>query len=184
MGLAVSLILMAGAFAMAGLQLGEQHRLMLELQVQQELRATAELMQRDLRRSGYWERAQDGLWREDNPSPARNPFGTISVDAGGQRLGYRASASDTSGFRLADGRVEQLVGGRYQPLTDPALLRVLALQVSLNPVEVPVRSPCATLSVLELRILIDAEAVHDRRVRHRLDALTRLRNDRFSETCP
>ena len=182
-GMAVGLALMTGAFAAAGIQLGEHHRLMLELQVQQELRATLELMQRDLRRSAYWERAQDGLWREDNPAPARNPFGAISVDTQGERVSTRSSASETTGFRFAEGRIDQVIGGKHQPLTDPALLRVRSFQASLKPIEVPLDAGCARLSVLELRLDIEAEAIHDPRVRHRMSTLTRLRNDRLSESC-
>lgn len=186
-GMAVSLALMAGALATAGIQVGEHHRLMLELQVQQELRATVELMQRDIRRAGYWERAEDGLWRGDNPAPSRNPFDALVVDGGGQRLSYRAAASESTGFRFAEGRIDQVLGGRHQPLTDPALLRVRSFQASLLPIEVPIGAPanpgCARLSLQSLRIVIEAEALHDPRVRHRVETLTRLRNDRLLESC-
>lgn len=220
-GLTLGLLLMAGACSMAGLQLGEHHRLMLELQVQQELRATAELLLRDLRRASFWDRAQDGIWQEPSDTPVRNPYAAILVEDGGRRVSYSfaregsppggASVRETSGFRLSDGRIDQLIAGRYQPLTDPALLRVRQVEVSVasqahalgevceadcaglpsaaSPPTVgstggsPVGCP-PVLSTRLVTVTVEAEAVHDARATHRLELVSRSHNPVLTGDCP
>jgi prepilin-type N-terminal cleavage/methylation domain-containing protein len=204
-GLTIGLLLLAGAFAMAGVQLGEHHRLMLELQVQQELRATAELMLRDLRRAAFWDRAQDGVWQDEPDVPVRNPYADLTVEDAGRRLTYSfardgsvpggGSVRETSGFRLSDGRIDQLISGRYQPLTDPDLLRVKRLEVRLasqahplgdvcDPACVSGGAACApTLSTRLVTLIVDAEAAHDPRVTHHLELLSPLHNHALSGAC-
>ena len=57
-GVAVGLFVVAGATLVVSNQLGDNRRLMLETQIQQDLRAAADLIARDLRRSGYWASVQ------------------------------------------------------------------------------------------------------------------------------
>ena len=52
-GIAVGMIVVAGASVMLVNQVNEHRRLMLETQVQQDLRASADLILRELRRAGY-----------------------------------------------------------------------------------------------------------------------------------
>lgn len=61
-GITVGLIVTAGASIMAVNQINEHRRLMLETQVQQDLRTAADLLQQDLRRAGYRGYAQLGVW--------------------------------------------------------------------------------------------------------------------------
>lgn len=206
-GLTIGLLLLAGAFSMAGVQLGEHRRLMLELQVQQELRATAELMLRDLRRAAFWDKAQDGVWQDDPDAPVRNPYADLLVEDSGRRVTYSfardgsasggASVRETSGFRLSDGRIDQLIAGRYQPLTDPDLLRVRELQVQLasqgHALDDACAAACASggaasctpnLSTRLVTLTVDAEAVHDPRVKHRLELISQLHNHALSGDCP
>jgi len=219
--LTLGLLLMAGACSMAGIQLGEHHRLMLELQVQQELRATAELLLRDLRRASFWDRTQDGVWQEPSDAPVRNPYAEVLVEDSGRRLSYSfahegsppggASVRETSGFRLNDGRIDQLIAGRYQPLTDPALIRVRQVEVRVasqphaladacdagcagtSPVgssaasSLPGSAPGACTPILSTRLVtvtVEAEAVHDPRATHRLELLSRLHNPVLTGDCP
>ena len=51
-GITVGLIVAAGASMMAVNQINEHRRLMLETQIQQDLRSVADLLQQDLRRAG------------------------------------------------------------------------------------------------------------------------------------
>jgi type IV pilus assembly protein PilW len=195
-GLAISLALMAGAFAMAGVQLGEHHRLLLELQVQQELRATAELMQRDLRRAAFWDRAQDGVWHDPAITPDANPYADLSIDDAGARLTYSyardgsspsggAGGREGSGFRLAEGRIDQWIAGRYQPLTDPAVMRVTRFDARVGALPHRLGDACdPRLTARLIELSLDVEAAHDRRVSHRVTLTSRLRNDAFSRACP
>ncbi len=195
-GLAISLALMAGAFAMAGIQLGEHHRLMLELQVQQELRATAELMQRDLRRAAFWDRSQDGVWHDPAITPDANPYADLSIDEAGARLTYSyardgstpsggSGGREGSGFRLAEGRIDQWIAGRYQPLTDPAVLRITRFDAQVSALPHRLGEACdPRLTARLVELSLDAEATHDRRVSHRLRLSSRLPNDLVSRGCP
>ncbi len=200
--LALSLMLMSGALVMAGVQLGEQRRLQLETLVQQELRATAELMLRDLRRAAFWDRSPEGVWRTDGPAPERNPYADLSLEDTGQRLSYSfardgsvpggASIRETSGFRLNEGRIDQLIAGRHQPVTDPALLRVRDFEVRVSSLKRDLADVCASscggpcaaaLMSRQVELILDAEAAHDPRVRHRLTVRGLLRNVILTGAC-
>jgi type IV pilus assembly protein PilW len=61
-GITIGLIVAAGASVVAVNQITEHRRLMLETQVQQDLRAAADLLQLDMRRAGYRGEAQLGVW--------------------------------------------------------------------------------------------------------------------------
>jgi type II secretory pathway pseudopilin PulG len=61
-GITVGLIVAAGASMVAINQINEHRRLMLETQVQQDLRAAADLLQQDLRRAGFRGDASYGVW--------------------------------------------------------------------------------------------------------------------------
>lgn len=81
-GIAVGLMVVAGASFVAVNQIGDNRRLTLETQVQQDLRAAADLIVRDLRRTGYWGNSQQGLWQGSNPAAASNPYADASAAAG------------------------------------------------------------------------------------------------------
>lgn len=66
MGITIGLIVAAGASMIAVNQITEHRRLMLETQVQQDLRAAADLLQQDMRRAGFRGEAQFAVW-----APAR-----------------------------------------------------------------------------------------------------------------
>ncbi|MCA1416895.1 prepilin-type N-terminal cleavage/methylation domain-containing protein, partial [Bradyrhizobium sp. NBAIM20] len=61
-GITVGLIVAAGASLVAVNQINEHRRLMLEIQVQQDLRTAADLVQQELRRAGFRGRADLGVW--------------------------------------------------------------------------------------------------------------------------
>jgi prepilin-type N-terminal cleavage/methylation domain-containing protein len=61
-GITVGLIVAAGASIVAVNQINEHRRLMLEMQIQQDLRTTADLIQQDLRRQGFRGTAELGVW--------------------------------------------------------------------------------------------------------------------------
>jgi type II secretory pathway component PulJ len=61
-GITIGLIVAAGASLIAVNQITEHRRLMLETQVQQDLRAAADLLQQDMRRAGFRGEAQLGVW--------------------------------------------------------------------------------------------------------------------------
>lgn len=90
-GVTIGLIVAAGASMVAVNQINEHRRLMLETQVQQDLRTAADLLQQDLRRAGFRGSAEAGVWapskaagsfNETGPQLASSsPYSTFTVSA-------------------------------------------------------------------------------------------------------
>lgn len=74
-GIAISLVIVAGGLSLLSSFTGENRRLLLETRVNQDLRAALDVVSRDLRRAGYWQGATAGVWFEGGPAvPARNAY--------------------------------------------------------------------------------------------------------------
>ncbi len=170
-GISVGLIVMAGASLMLTQQISEHRRLALETLVQQDLRATADLMLRELRRAGSWATPQRGIWAPGPTGvadPIANPYAATDPSTAQQanRVEYSYSrATDRSssttapaaanaednvmtssterfGFRLQDGVMQFRLGDRWQPLTDGNTLLITAFNVSLNLQSLPLAAFC------------------------------------------
>lgn len=212
-GIAIGLFVLAGATAVVTGQLSDNRNLLLETQIQQDLRATADLITRDLRRGGYWGRAASRVWPApgavilDNMYPA---FWT-TIGAGGRtELNYSyssaASAVDESGtldgnerfgFALnsAAGTIEMNLGNAWQALTDPNVVRITQFDVQVNPqvLKVPCAKTCPgggtacwpAQTVRDVSIVITGQAVHDSAVWRSVRSGVRLRNDEVNAAlCP
>lgn len=164
-GVTISLFILAGATMLLTSQLGDNRRLLLEAQVQQDMRAAADLIARDLRRAGYWAQSYRQVWADPgagavaNPyrvtTPASAPSGTSSLvydrstDEDGRPLGTddnTVSAAERVGFRYsASSRAieMQVSDGNWQALTDPAVLSVTQFEITYNVREVAVPSAAA-----------------------------------------
>ncbi len=78
-GITVGMIVVAAASLMMTTQLKEHKLLVLETQLQQDLRAAGDLMLKDMRRAGFWARPQNGVWAEGSfTAPIANPYGSVS----------------------------------------------------------------------------------------------------------
>jgi type IV pilus assembly protein PilW len=206
-GVAVGLFVVAGATLAVSNQLGDNRRLMLETQIQQDLRAAADLIARDLRRSGYWGSAETGVWHAGAVSVSTNPYTPLTgvvhgTPASAVQFGYSRSllenntldATDQSGFRLNNGAVQMFTGGAWQALTDANTLRVTNFQVQLNNrnVELSCFNECPgggtacypQQTVRDITVLIEGTAVHDAAVRRGAQSTARLRNDVLTGACP
>lgn len=169
-GITISLFILAGATMVLTSQLGDNRRLLLEAQVQQDLRAAADMISRDIRRAGYWGKAHCNVWPAANCVVANNPYTAMnpqsatalapavqvvydrSTDEEGGRLigtdddlvdGAVGRPREQVGFRWnADNRtIDYLVGaGNWQALTDAAVLQVTRFDMVINARDLPV--PC------------------------------------------
>lgn len=208
-GVAVGLVIVAAATLMVAAQLADNRRLLLETQVQQDLRAAADLITRELRRGGYWKDAQRSTSaaavlqpRLSNPYTAMSPG--IQGETGTQATFTYADrdraennivdADERRGFRLNGTTIEsQLGAGNWQPLTDPAVLKVtrFAVQAQVQPVtlECPLAcSPGGTIcppvqQVRSLTVDITGEAAFDARVQRSIRTSVRVRNDDIVGEC-
>ena len=206
-GVAVGLFVVAGATMVVSNQLGDNRRLMLETQIQQDLRAAADLIARDLRRTGYWGSAESGVWHAGATSVSANPYtqltGVVSgTPASAVQFNYSRAATedntvdatDRSGFQLNNGVIQMLIGGAWQALTDGTTLRVTNFQVRLTSRNVALAcfnecpgggTACLpTQTVRDITVRIEGAAVHDPSVRRGAESTARLRNDVVQGACP
>lgn len=147
-GVAVGLFLVGGATKLFADYMVSNKRLLVETRVNQDLRAAADIVARDVRRAGYWHNATAGVWGTGSgaltPNPHTTGAGAVSSTATSVSYSYaRASggavdsldASEYAGFRqvLINGiNVLQMQDGQgnWQALTDPATVNVIAFSVT------------------------------------------------------
>jgi type IV pilus assembly protein PilW len=166
-GVAIGLFVVAAATMLVSTQLSENRRLMLETQVEQDLRASADIIARELRRAGHWAKARDGVWFEGNVAAVRdNPYtaiakadGTAFADGDASsavlmsysRSGDEADetgaveAAEQLGFRLENGVIQTRLGDAgWQALTDANTLKVTNFSLTMNRQLIPLEcaKPC------------------------------------------
>ncbi len=161
-GITVGLFVLAAASMVATTQLNDNRRLLLEAQIQQDLRIASQLIERDLRRAAYWGHSSWAVAPATMASAVANPYVCInpasstasatdvtfarSFDYDNKLRTYendRVDVKDTSGFRFdADhGRIEiKLESGSYQVLTDENVLQITDFWIDLNSTDIQV--PC------------------------------------------
>ncbi len=117
-GIAVGLFIVAGTVTLATSQLSENRRVLLETQVQQDLRAAADIIARDLRRAGR-QNDNDALLNVAQPlpaaPPAANPLAAINVGgaAGSADLSFsymQPSGITAAGFQRDAARGTRIAG--------------------------------------------------------------------------
>jgi prepilin peptidase dependent protein B len=212
-GVAVGMFLIAGAATLFVANLGSSRKMLVEARLNQDLRAAADLVSRDLRRAGYWARSIDGTISQGaSAATVANPYSAVA--ASGTQVTYAFSraasggaennvvdANEDFGYQLGSsggvGTLEmRLSTGNWQTVTDPAAVNVT--QFIITPVETPIQigsycavpcsasAPCANPPVLTIRqydILLVGIAATDPAVERRLQTRTRLRNDRLTGSC-
>jgi prepilin peptidase dependent protein B len=166
-GVAIGLFVVAAATMLVSTQLSDNRRLMLETQVQQDLRASADIITRELRRAGHWGKARDGVWFEGNVAAVRdNPYTAIAKADGTEfadgdmsstvlmsysRSGGEADengvvdAAEQLGFRLDNGVIQTRLGDAgWQALTDGNTLKVTEFSLTMNrqPIRLECSKPC------------------------------------------
>lgn len=139
-GITIGLFVLAGASMVTVNQLADNRKLLLEAQIQQDMRAAMDIIMRDVRRSGYWANAFTSV----SPStPVSNPYATAGILPLGTDvvLAYTTSrdedsfhaetnnveANEWNGFRLnpSTHAIEaQLSATNFQQLTDPSVVRI------------------------------------------------------------
>lgn len=200
-GVAVGLIVVAGATLLVATQLGDNRRLLLETQVQQDLRAAADIVTRDIRRSGAWlDTARLGIWTpgatpQANPYSALLPASAAATQVTYQYLRSPGASTTDYGFRLQSGVIQTLLGGAWQDLTDVRVVRVTRFDITPRhapAIQMPCPNECPgggtacwpTLTVRELVVDITGVAVGDASVQRSLSTTVRPRNDEVTGACP
>jgi prepilin peptidase dependent protein B len=174
-GCALGLVLTGMAVQLFARQMQAQREQLVEARLHQDLRAASDLIVRGLRRAG-----QHGM--DDS---AANPHRAIAITAASLTTSHTRDAQDNgvlddrerTGFRLADGGLQAMVGGRWQALTDPAVVRIVRfdLAMTMHPALVP--GECTALVTRELSIAIDGHPTADPQRRRRVRTSVTVRND-------
>jgi type IV pilus assembly protein PilW len=205
-GAALGLFLVAGAITLFVSNMTNSRQMLLEARINQDLRATADLIARDLRRAGFWANAI-------NVTTANN-YSPISV--AGSQIEYRF-ARDTNntvenneqfGFRLNNGVIQMKVNGTptWQDLTDPNAATVTQFAITSNETIIPVGDSCVrgcntvpppmpaastvacpnppAVTVRRYDLVLEATAPTNAAVRRTLRESVRIRNDQVQGSCP
>ncbi len=206
-GVVVSLFVVAAATLLMSTQMTDNRRLLIETQVQQDLRAAADIVARELRRSSFWGNHLAGV-----PAPAvgkvqANPSRTLSFVSSSNTVNYsytRGPGASAFGFKLENGILKSCQGepgmnglcsGTYQELTDPKSVTITAFTVTQERSLTPNNDdslilPCPNLcsdsttdcwprvSVREFVITLRGTSVAPPSVTRELRVGVRIRNDR------
>jgi type IV pilus assembly protein PilW len=199
-GVAVGLLVVAGASTVVATQLADSRRLVVEAQVQQDLRSSADIITRELRRAGSWSSASGAIWAPgvnvtSNPNgcPSASPADFVSLPSssevciawsGASALGFRRLAGPPGVLQLKDS------SGAWQTLTDAATLNISNFNIQLVTLassQLACPTNCAgggqacwpTVQVRELQLSITGNAVSDPNVVRQIQTSVRLRNDRI-----
>ena len=204
-GVTVGLFVVAAAGMLLSTHLTENRRLLLETQLQQDLRATADIISREIRRAGYWATAQDGVWRPTLPEPSVNPFRNLIVTAGTQgaiEYDYKRPDNATGPFkyRVHNGIIKTQLASTTaeQDLTDSRVLYVDSVEITQTTSDtvrlscpkacpVPATPPVAPATTIdycwplfgvsEFVVTITGHSVSDSSIERSVTSRVRLRND-------
>lgn len=155
-GITVGLFVVAAAATLVANQLSDNRRLLLETQVQQDLRATMDIVTRQLRRAGAATptNVEAGIAASPVAGGASNPFSDIPLigsPATGATFSFYFDASQQGpyGFKLEDGMVKSLMPRAtgtpvWQELTDPNTVVVTFFEITPRAVT-STALPCPSL---------------------------------------
>ncbi|MEN9890173.1 MAG: hypothetical protein RLY78_468 [Pseudomonadota bacterium] len=155
-GITLGMMVLAGAIIVSTTQLADHRRLLLETQVQQDLRVAVDLLARDLRRAGYWAAAPQAVSPNATELAAvlNNPYATVSpanstcanqIEYSFSRDEEGAAAytenntqdqDERTGFRLQNvggvGVLQMKLADEWQALTDPTVIRITRFCVRIT----------------------------------------------------
>lgn len=206
-GVAIGLFVVAGATMLTSTQLSENRKLLLETQIQQDLRAAADIISRDMRRGGFYNTTDQAVWYSDAaasapvPSPVSGMTPSINAVPGTQtQYRYIRSGGNQGpfGFKLEGGRLKSYFANAagWHDLTDANTVEVTTFSITPTLVNEPTppapavqQMPCPrlcpdlttacwpTVLVREFQISIVGRSVSDATVTRAVNLATRVRND-------
>ncbi len=212
-GIAIGLFIVAAASLLLSRQLGENRRLLLETQLQQDLRASADIITRELRRAGYSGLAESSVWNPTIGTTTSNGYLELPVTTGATgsiEYNYKRPDNSPGPFKywVDSGTIKTKLSATATPqdLTDKNVLFVDGLSFVLG-TSTAVRLTCPkacpspppgmgddycwpTTAVRDLTVTITGHAVSDSAVQRSVTSRVRLRNDQvlfnaaLPQACP
>lgn len=211
-GVAIGLFILAGASAMFVSNVTNSRRLLIEARINQDLRATMDLVTRDLRRGGYWGNSLAGTLATGSPSVTQaNPYSTVELPGSSQiNYTYTRDATENDaldagteqfGFKLntTTHAIQMNLGGTWQTLTNTDILSIPDTGFAITPTEttIDIRAACAKtctdtllapscprVQVRTYNIVLTGTSKTDSAVSRTLRSQVRVRNDALSGSCP
>lgn len=205
-GIAVGMLVVAGAAMLTANQLSDNRRLLLEAQVQQDLRASADVITREVRRSGSRQTPEQFIWTPTTSGLDAGTMDDVSPASGGttDQVLFRYMRSGVSGgqlgYRLNGSRVQARMTTpvSWVDLTDTKAMTVNSFTVDQRHAEVPTpaapepdRLPCPKLCpdgtnacwpllrVRTFEVAVTATSTSDAAVKRSLRTVTHPRNDQL-----
>ncbi len=195
-GIAVGLMVTAAASLLMSGQLVENRRLVVETQMQQDLRAAVDIMSRELRRAGSNSEVPvlASIWYPGGPNAQRNDTADdLGLATAQINYWYTTTPALAGPFGYKkDGTVlRTFLGATWQELTDPNIMSVTAFSPTITPeaTSAAIVLPCPKLcpdgttacwprlQVRTARLDVEAEAKRDSSVKRAVSGSVRLRND-------
>jgi len=137
-GVAIGMFIIGGAIKLFVDMFGNNRRLLIETRVNQDLRATADIIARDMRRAGYWQGAAAAINVAPGTVPLANPYsayGAASAASGSIDYAYDRDGNNTvdnaeqAGYSLSGNTIYTTFGGTAQPLSDPSTVRITRFEI-------------------------------------------------------
>lgn len=211
-GLTIGLFIVGASLTTLLIHLRESRTLIAQSRLMQDLRATSDLMARDLRRVGYWGAADHGVWLPDGiagaPGLVINPYTAMTTSASpASTIAFRYSRdavendlvddNDQFGYRLRNGVLElQLGTSPWQAMTDSTTMKVTRFDITpieqLRSLAGSCTAPCPSgdtscppqLHVRSLVLTLTAQGIGESTALRSVRTRVRLRNDSVSGHCP
>lgn len=211
-GVAIGLFILVGASAMFVNNITNSRQLLLEARINQDLRATVDLLTRDLRRGAYWGNSLAGTLAVGststtmaNPYSAVTPTGSTQIDYTYTRDTSENNTLDASteqfGFKLdtTNHAIQMNVGGTWQTLTNTDILTIPDNGFTITPTEttIDIRASCAKtctdslltptcprIQVRTYNIVLTGTSTLNSAVSRTMRSQVRVRNDAMMGTCP
>ncbi len=193
-GIAVGLFVVAAASMLTATQLSGNRKLLLEAQVQQDMRAAADIVTKEIRRMGYSLVAHNRVWPNSESTQQQHDLSTPTTSEITFRYTRAAGESGPYGFSYDPSTYtikSKLAAAGWQELTDPRTLKIISFSITPLPgaetrMACSKRCPDDTTDcwprhqVLEFRVNMVGEAATDSTVSRSLSTVVRVRNEYLS----
>jgi type IV pilus assembly protein PilW len=206
-GCVLGLFIIAGATTLFVSNLSNSRRMLVEARMDQDLRAAADLIARDLRRAGYWGNAVQTTFTTAAGTRVSNPYDAITPASDSIEYAYASGSTCAAGsapctneqykFDVNAGALRIRLDSSSQdltPVTDPNIMTIVP-RVTANPIPVPLGASCstpctsancptATVRLYTIDLVGTSPANSTDIVQRRLTTTTRVRNDQIAGNCP
>ena len=204
-GVTVGLFIIGGALTLFARNVVGTRLMLAETRLNQDLRAAADLITRDLRRAGFWGNAIQGTIAVGTTGVTTvNPYSAVTSIAG--EVDYNFSTDNTEnnlldsadqfGVRLNGGALQlQTADGVWTDITDKRAMTVTTFSITPTATTLGLGQFCAktcgigsagcpTMTVRSFVVTVTGQSARDSSLKRSLRSTVRVRNDALGGVCP